>query len=64
MDKSEGKFRSVAVFESPAGIAGLPAHTRPTNDTQKTSVGHGAMMAQSSGPFCIVFMSAVSPPRR
>ena len=38
--------------------------TRPTNDTQKTSSGHGSMMAQSSGPFFTVFMSAVRPPWR
>ena len=32
--------------------------------TQKISFGHGWMMAQSSGPFFIVLMSGVSPPRR
>jgi hypothetical protein len=34
------------------------------NATQKTSSGQGSMMAQSSGPFSTVFMSAVSPPWR
>ena len=34
------------------------------NAAQKISFGQGLMMAQSSGPFFTVFMSAVSPPWR
>jgi hypothetical protein len=34
------------------------------NAAQKISFGQGSMMAQSSGPFFIVFMSAVSPPEQ